>query len=157
GERERYRPQMEMIQHTAALAGQQAVEADRARRVALKEQKKKEAAERRQRRAEEIQQRKASDILFLGRGVSGRLGKRDSDTPRLQAAGLPALSTPADVAAGLGLTIAKLRWLAFHTDVATRIHYVYFTVPKKSGGMRTLSAPHRKLGAAQHWILDNIL
>src|SRR5439155_3569824 len=103
-ERERYRPQIEMIQHKAAVAGQQAVEADRARRAALKEQKKKEAAERRQRRAQEILERKATDILFLGRGVSGRLGERDSDTLRLQAAGLPVLSTPADVAATLGLS-----------------------------------------------------
>jgi retron-type reverse transcriptase len=133
------------------------VEADRARRAALKEQKKKEAAEKRQRRAQEIQHRKATDILFLGRRVSGRLGERDSDTARLEAAGLPVLSTPADAAKTLGLTIPRLRWLAFHTDVATRIHYVYFTVPKKSGGLRTLSAPHRQLAAAQRWILQNIL
>src|SRR5262249_43759244 len=95
-EREHYRPQIELIQRTAVLAGQQAVEVDRARRAALKEQKKKEAAERRQRRAQEIRDRKASDILFLGRGVSGRLGERDSDVARLQAAGLPVLSTPTD-------------------------------------------------------------
>jgi retron-type reverse transcriptase len=37
------------------------------------------------------------------------------------------------------------------------VHYVHFTVPKKSGGERTLSAPHRKLAAAQRWILENIL
>src|SRR5262249_36566614 len=90
-ERERYRPQIEMIQHTAAMAGEQAVEADRARRAEVKEQKKKEAAERRQQRAEAIQQRKATDILFLGRGVSGQLGEWNSDTARLQAAGLPFL------------------------------------------------------------------
>jgi retron-type reverse transcriptase len=41
--------------------------------------------------------------------------------------------------------------------VATRIHYVQFEVPKKSGGPRTLSAPHRSLGAAQRWVLLNIL
>jgi retron-type reverse transcriptase len=156
-ERERYRPQTAMIQHTAALAGEQAVEADRARRATLKEQKKKEAAERRLRRAQEIEKRKATDILFLGRGVSGRLGERDSDADRLQAAGLPVLSAPADVARALGLAIPQLRWLAFHAEVATRIHYVHFTVPKKSGGTRTLSAPHRKLAAAQQWIYDNIL
>jgi RNA-directed DNA polymerase len=154
---EHYRPHIETIQHAAALAGQQAVEADRARKAALKDEKKKEAAERRARRAREIQERKATDILFLGRGVSGLLGKRDSDAARLQAAGLPVLSTPADVARALGLTIPQLRWLAFHTDVATRIHYVHFTVPKKSGGTRTLSAPHRKLAAAQRWIFHNIL
>jgi retron-type reverse transcriptase len=156
-ERERYRPQTEFIQHTAAMAGQQAVEIDRARRAALKEQKKNEAAERRQRRAREVQERKATDILFLGRGVSGRLGQRQSDVARLQAANLPVLSSPTDVALALGLAIPQLRWLAFHTEVARRIHYVHFTVPKKSGGLRTLSAPHRRLAAAQRWIHENIL
>jgi retron-type reverse transcriptase len=156
-EHERHRPQTEMIQHTAAVAGQQAVEADRARRAALKGQKKKAAAERRQQRAKEIAHRRATDVLFLGRGVSGRLGQRDSDGVRLQAAGLPVLSTPTDLAATLGLSIPELRWLAFHAEVATRIHYVQFTVPKKSGGLRTLSAPHRKLAAAQRWIQESIL
>jgi RNA-directed DNA polymerase len=156
-EYERHRPQIETIQHTAALAGQQAVEADRARRAALKEQKRKEAAERRERRAKQIQHRKDTDIVFLGRGVSGRLGERESDVARLQAAGLPVLAAPADVAGALRLTIPQLRWLAFHTEVATRIHYVQFTTPKKSGGLRTLSAPHRKLAATQRWILENIL
>jgi retron-type reverse transcriptase len=152
-----YRPQIEKVQHTAALAGQQAVEADRARRAAIKEQKKREAAERRARRAREIEQRRATDIVFLGRGVSGLLGQRNSDLTRLQASGLPVLSTPGDLARALGLTISELRWLAFHTEVATRIHYIHFTVPKKSGGVRTLSAPHRWLAAVQQWIHATIL
>jgi retron-type reverse transcriptase len=50
-----------------------------------------------------------------------------------------------------------LRWLAFHTEAAERIHYVRFTVPKKSGGMREISAPHRDLASAQRWIFQNIL
>ncbi len=156
-EMERVRPSLVRIEVEAAQVGEAAVEADRQRRAAIKEQKKKEAAERRQRRAEQIAQRRATDILFLGRGVSGRLGDRQSDSARLQAMGLPVLSTPADLAAALGLSIPQLRWLAFHTEVTSRIHYVCFTVPKKSGGTRTLSAPHRKLAAAQSWILDHLL
>jgi ABC-type nickel/cobalt efflux system permease component RcnA len=35
----------------------------------------------------------------------------------------------------------ELRWLAFHSDAATVSHYVYFTVPKKSGGVRQLAGP----------------
>src|SRR5207244_10343352 len=119
--------------------------------------KKAEAAERRRLRAEAIARRHATDILFLGRGVSGRLHDRQSNTEKLAAAGLPVLSTPAELAQALGLSIPQLRWLAFHTEVATRVHYVTFTVPKKSGGTRTLSAPHRSLALAQHWILENIL
>jgi retron-type reverse transcriptase len=100
---------------------------------------------------------RADDILFLGRGVSGRLHLRDSDGAKLTAAGLPVLSAPADLAAALNLSLSHLRWLAFHADVATRVHYVTFRVPKKSGGTRTLSAPHRTLAAAQRWVHDHVL
>jgi retron-type reverse transcriptase len=67
------------------------------------------------------------------------------------------MHTPADVAHALGLGIKQLRWLAFHSEVATRTHYVKFQVPKKSGGMRTLAAPHKALKAAQHWVLANVV
>ena len=87
--------------------------------------------------------RRETDIIFLGRGVSARLHLRLSDEQRLAEHGLPVMHTPADVAAKLGLPIKTLRWLAFHTDVATRTHYVRFEVPKRSGGMRVLSAPHK--------------
>jgi RNA-directed DNA polymerase len=97
------------------------------------------------------------DILFLGRGVSGRLSDRRFDPARLADAGLPVLHGPADLARAMGLSVRQLRWLAFHTEVATRTHYVYFTAPKKSGGTRTLSAPHKLLAGAQSWVLHHIL
>jgi RNA-directed DNA polymerase len=156
-EMDRVRPAAEMLESQAALAGEAAVQAERQRRAELKKRKKEETAERKQRRAEAIAQRRANDILFLGRGVSGRLGERSSDAAKLADLVLPVLSTPADVAAALELSIPRLRWLAFHTEVASRVHYVRFTVPKKSGGTRTLHAPHRTLAAVQRWILDNIL
>jgi len=151
------RPTLEGIHLQAAHVGDAAVEADREQKRAIKEQKKKEAAERRQQRAERIAHRKATDIQFLGRGVSSRLHQRTSDSKRLAELGLPVLSTPAELAKTLGLEIPQLRWLAFHSEVASQIHYVTFTVPKRSGGLRTLSAPHRKLAAAQQWIQENIL
>src|SRR5439155_848714 len=86
----------------------------------------------------EVARRRATDILFLGRGVSGRLGDRTADVKKLKAARLPVLSTPADIAKAIGLTIPQLRWLAFHTEVATRVHYVHFAVPKRSAGPRGL-------------------
>ncbi|MCI0681205.1 MAG: RNA-directed DNA polymerase [Gemmataceae bacterium] len=156
-EMEKHRRTLEHVQHQAAMAGEAAVEADKARRAAIKEQKKKEAAEKNRRRAEAVAQRRATDIVFVGRGVSSRMHERTSDAAKLAALGLPVLHAPADVAAALGLTIPRLRWLAFHTEVAGRIHYVRFTVPKKSGGTRTLSAPHRTLAQAQRWIFNNIL
>ncbi len=76
---------------------------------------------------------------------------------KLQRLQLPVLATPADLAKALNLTIPRLRWLAFHSESATVTHYVRFTVPKKSGVPRELSAPHRDLAAAQQWILMHIL
>jgi RNA-directed DNA polymerase len=156
-EMDRVRPLVEMLEGQAALAGEAAVQAERQRRAELKKRKKEEAAERKRQRAAAIAHRRATDILFLGRDVSGRLGQRTSDAAKLADLGLPLLSSPADVATALGVTIPRLRWLAFHTEVATRVHYISFTVPKKSGGTRTLHAPHRTLAATQRWILNNIL
>ena len=92
------RPSIEGIAHQANLAGEAAVHADREARARLKAQKQQVAAERRQRRQAAIAHRRASDIVFLGRGVSRRLSDRTSDPSRLASAGLPVLSTPADLA-----------------------------------------------------------
>ena len=148
------------------VSGDQAVAADRARaavaasdaeRKRRKEQKKAESAERKRQHAADVAERKATDITFLGRGVSRGLADRRAHVEKLQAARLPVLASPADVARALGISIPRLRWLAFHSDAAERIHYVRFTVPKRSGGVRQLSAPHRDLAAAQRWIFQNIL
>ncbi len=76
---------------------------------------------------------------------------------QLQGRGLPLLSTPADLARALELEIPRLRWLAFHSETAALTHYIRFQIPKKSGGMRELAAPHRDMAAAQRWILASIL
>lgn len=152
--------QMDIVRPNLSQAGamvEKAVKRSKEERAALKLQKKAEAAERRRLRAEAVIQRRASDIIFLGRGVSKGLADRRSNVELLQRRGLPVVGTPAELAAALGLSISKLRWLAFHSDAATRVHYIRFTVPKKSGGVRELAAPHRMLGDAQRWILDNIL
>ena len=151
------RPDLLAAQLQAHQAGKSAVEADREARAKLKQQKKEAAAERKRLEREGIARRKATDIVFLGRGVSGRLGERTSNLHLLATHQLPVLSTPGELAHALGLTIPQLRWLAFHSDVTSRIHYIHFTVPKRSGGLRTLSSPHERLAKAQTWILTNIL
>ena len=156
-EHARHANRLEQIQVEAGKTAEQVVAADRAARAAVKARKKAEAAARREQRAAEIATRRATDIIFVGRGVSSLLNQRDSDAGLLEAKSLPFMASPADLAKALDLPIGQLRWLCFHTEVATRIHYVQFEIPKKSGGVRTLSAPHRKLAAAQQWILENIL
>jgi retron-type reverse transcriptase len=141
----------------AEIEARTAVAASEEERKRIKAEKQAAAAEKKRQRAADVARRKATDIIFLGRGVSRGLADRRANVERLQAAGLPVLATPADVAAALGLTISRLRWLAFHSDASQVSHYVRFTVPKKSGGTRELAAPHRDIAAAQRWILENIL
>lgn len=142
---------------TAHVRAEAEVKRSQEERQALKQQKKAKAAERKRLYAEGVVHRRATDIIYLGRGVSRVLADRRAHVEQLTRLGLPVLGTPAETAEALGLSIPRLRWLAFHNDAATRLHYVRFTVPKKSGGVRELSAPHRILAAAQRWILDNIL
>lgn len=140
-----------------ANAGQRAGNESREERQRRKEEKKAAAEARRKLRREQILQRRATDIVFLGRGVSRGLADRRSNVELLERNALPVLSSPAELAQALEISIPKLRWLAFHSDAPTRVHYVTFEIPKKSGGTRQLSAPHRSLAAAQRWILTNIL
>lgn len=149
-----------------ASQGEQALARERARlavaeseveRKRIKEQKKAEAAARKQKHADDVAHRKATDIVFLGRGVSRGLADRRANVEKLEAEKLPVLSTPSDVARAMGISIPRLRWLAFHSDATETSHYIRFNVPKKSGGVRELAAPHRDLAAAQRWIFQNIL
>lgn len=154
GERmESVRSDLDQVHHVA----ERAVKHDREERKWLKEQKKREAAERKQRHAEQVAERRRIDIVYLGRGVSKGLADRVSDAEKLQSLALPVLSTPADVATALGVTVPRLRWLAYHAEATEVTHYVRFTVPKRSGGTRELCAPHADLAAAQEWVRANIL
>ncbi len=141
----------------AAKTADDAIRQMREEKVRRKAEKIREAAEKKRRHAESVARRKATDIVYLGRGVSSRLSDRRSDIEKLSTQGLPVLASPKDVADALRTTITELRWLTFHSDAAEKTHYVTFTVPKRSGGTRSLSAPHEKLARAQEWVLRNVL
>jgi len=136
---------------------QRAVQQSKEDRAARKAEMKRLASEREQARKAAVARRKAVEIDFLGRGVSGALSMKVSDDEKLKRFGLPSLSTPAQLAGSLSIPLLRLRWLAFHSDASTVSHYVRFQIPKKSGGMREIWAPQPKLAAAQSWILENIL
>lgn len=141
----------------ASATAEEAVKRLREERAARKAEKQRLARERAARHAEDVARRRAEDIIHLGAGVSGGLADRRSNVEELQQRGLPALSSPADVAGALGITVRRLRWLAFHSEATQKIHYVYFEVPKRSGGKRLLSAPHEEMAKAQQWIFESIL
>ena len=64
-------------------------------------------------RAYDIYSRLLKDnIIFLGRGVSHGLQDRRSNIEGLQAAGLPVLSSPSDVAQAMGFDLRSFRTVA---------------------------------------------
>jgi hypothetical protein len=130
---------------------------------AYKRSLKREAAERRALRKAAWAAYRASHIVHLGDGIHFCDADTDDrwDLPepdaRLAENELPRLDGPQDLADALGLTVPEVRWLAYHRDVAKTLHYVRFTIPKRSGGERAIWAPMPKLKAAQRWILQNIV
>ena len=120
--------------------------------------------EKRARREREILEKRARDqqwrqnnLPFLGHGVSKRLDfTKPSDAEKLSQHQLPILNNPADLAALLEITVGQLAWLCYHREVAPIDHYSRFTVPKRGGGLRAISAPRPHLKAAQTRVLRAI-
>ncbi len=133
----------------------------RKQRLAESRRKRQETKERRERERQQKaalwNQRKQRELLYLGEGVSGGLLERKADQARLVGAGLPVMAGPEALAASMGISVGALRFLAYSRRVARISHYRRFTIPKKTGGKRTISAPMPRLKAAQHWVLHNIL
>ncbi|KMO35683.1 DNA polymerase [Methylobacterium variabile] len=99
--------------------------------------------------------RRGSEVLFLGPEVSAGLHSHAARRPLLP--GLPDLATPKALADAMGLPLAELRFLAYDRALARISHYQRFTIPKKTGGERLISAPMPRLKRAQYWVLDAIL
>lgn len=133
------------------------------RRLAESKKKQAETKARRERervaRAEAWKQTKAKTIVFLGRGVSGGLSDATCDEAKLLKQGLPVLRTAAEIAQAAGIGVPELRFLGYaRTTSAARVsHYRRFQIPKKTGGVRTISAPMRRLKTLQRWLLDHVL
>ncbi len=122
-------------------------------------------AERKERRARERELRLADDARWrseqlphLGRGVSRRLDfSIPSDAEKLARFGLPVWNEPRDLAGFLEMNVGQLAWLCYHREAAPTDHYSHFSIPKRSGGSRAISAPRPYLKAAQSKILEAVL
>ncbi|GAB6841019.1 retron-type reverse transcriptase [Methylorubrum rhodinum] len=100
--------------------------------------------------------RRNEDVLHLGEGVSAGLLAPD-ETGREPGPGLPRLANPKALAQAMGIPMGELRFLAYDRALATVSHYRRFTIPKKTGGTRLISAPMPRLKRAQYWVLDALL
>ncbi len=95
--------------------------------------------------------------MHVGAGVSSGLQKTTSNSEELQRRDLPVLHSCHDIAAAMGTTVAALRWLTYHRKSATLVHYHRYSIAKKTGGVRYISAPKPALAQAQRWLLVHIL
>ncbi|EZP52081.1 reverse transcriptase family protein [Delftia sp. RIT313] len=138
--------------------------------LAQREETKRRQAQERHDKALAWHAKRATHAGYLGPGVSAALQgpqageappaageRRQADPQRLARHGLPELADAAQLADAMGITVAELRFLGFHREVARTHHYHSFTLPKKTGGERLISAPMPRLKRAQYWVLDNIL
>jgi RNA-directed DNA polymerase len=121
-----------------------------------KETKEKRLAAREQ-RATAWKQRKQTDVTYLGQSVSNTLNHRQSDAQRLTKNGLPVINDVNELAAQMQTTVGELRFLSFSRRTSTVTHYQRFGIPKKTGGVREISAPMPRLKLAQTWILLHLL
>jgi len=103
-----------------------------------------------------------SHIVHLGPGVfwpdTADVDRFDADDAeaRRQVNALPPLADVEALAKALGLTMPRLRWLAYHREVDTGTHYHRWQVPKRDGSLRLISAPKPELKAAQRWIMREV-
>lgn len=103
------------------------------------------------------QKHNAENIVFIGKGYSGGLFDKKNDEEKLSSLGLPVISDDKALAAILGIEYRKLRFLTYHRDVVAIDHYHHYTIPKRSGGVRSIAAPKKTLKYAQRQVLELIL
>jgi retron-type reverse transcriptase len=83
--------------------------------------------------------------------------------PRFAGLALPALTTPAELTAWLGLSAEELDWFSDARNGQARartpqlLHYKHVLVRKNNGSLRLLEAPKSRLKAIQRRILRDIL
>ncbi|MBX7222900.1 MAG: RNA-directed DNA polymerase [Blastocatellia bacterium] len=128
---------------------------EESRRKQLENKQRRELA--RQQRAAAWNEKKQKEIGFLGETVSGGLNQTECNQGRLEKFSLPRFTTPEEIAKGMNLSVPRLRFLAFDRKTSRVSHYVRFQIPKKTGGVRIISAPKPYLKAAQEWVLQTIL
>jgi RNA-directed DNA polymerase len=101
-------------------------------------------------------------VVHLGAGVwwhdTADVDRFDADDPerRRQELALPELRDVDAFAKAVGMTLPRLRWLAYHRDVDSGTHYHRWLVPKRDGTPRLISAPKPDLKAVQRWIMREV-
>ena len=133
-----------------------------AEKKAFKERRAAERLEKKRLFALARDARRAATVMHLGAGVhwdeftdADKLDIADRES-RQSANGLPALETAEALAAAMGIPVSKLRWFTYQRPADSGTHYQRWSIPKRGGGQRTITAPKKDLMAAQRWALRNV-
>jgi retron-type reverse transcriptase len=118
---------------------------------------KKKREQQRYEKAQAWQNKKATEIIYLGEDVSVGLNHTENNNEALLKHQLPVFENENVLATAMGIDLKELRFLAFNRKVSNISHYRKFYMPKKSGGQRLISAPMPRLKKVQCWILENLL
>jgi hypothetical protein len=145
--------QLKDIDFLLKEARKRRIEESKQRRAERKEQREKAQAEAK----EKWEQYRETHVIHVGDGVSAGLSSFDADEAKLMHHKLPLIRSALQLSEDMGFTLSELKWLTYHRNTATINHYTRFTIPKKSGGSREISAPKTKLRKAQAWVKTNIL
>ena len=145
--------QLQNVEHIRREQRKQRMAESRRKRKENKERKLRE----RQERAEAWRRKKEADIVYLGDRYSAGLSSKEIDVESLRRYGLDHIGDIASLAKAMNVSVPLLRFLAFDRRTSRTTHYTRFGVKKKTGGVRTISAPMPRLKHAQRWILDNVL
>jgi hypothetical protein len=135
-------------------------EKHKVRKLESKQNQKKTKEKREEERIEKVRkwsESKEKDIVYLGEEFSKSLNSKVSNIDRLKHQKLPLLNSAEDIAKAMSISVAELRFLSFSRKNSKISHYTRFEMPKKTGGVRLISAPKPKLKKAQLWILETIL
>ncbi|MFV8755547.1 reverse transcriptase family protein [Nannocystaceae bacterium ST9] len=131
-------------------------------RKAFKAKREEERKVRRELMAVAWKVYRQNHLVHLGIGVwyhdTADLDRWDIADPeaRRQENQTPEIKDAQALADLLGISMPRMRWLAFHREVDTGTHYHRWHVPKRSGGVRLISAPKPDLKRVQTWIARNI-
>jgi hypothetical protein len=127
-----------------------------------KARREEERRVRRELRKHAWSEYRRAHVVHVGEGVfyhdTVDLDRFDLDDPpaRLAENELPEIPDAQALAKALGLTVGRLRWLVYHREVDTGSHYHRWTIPKRDGRPRLISAPKPDLARAQRFIARRI-
>ncbi|HJL02962.1 MAG TPA: reverse transcriptase family protein [Polyangiaceae bacterium LLY-WYZ-15_(1-7)] len=137
-------------------------------RLSAKEKKRFKARREEERRVRRLLKKHAwaeyrrAHLVHVGVGVfhhdTADVDKYDLPDPDARRAenDLPPLKDQHALAEALAIDIPTLRWLCYHREVDTGTHYRRWTIPKRSGGERLISAPKPTLMRCQRWIAQHV-